>query len=270
MDISLYHYYYYINIPLLANKSDLLRTPLVVSGVLLLLLLSVEERLQELQPLLNVGRHRRHGGLQQLQPLLQLSVRWRGPDVVKWCVQSSVLVISLFYFLPPEDVINVRPHNSLSLGSPVFLPEGAEKVDWTEGSLYSTQLLTRLSSAQWSMWNVSLGGIHSWSLPALLAREIFWEKHKQLFLFEDLTFPHKFYIYLQDNSVLRWHTLWFIFFSIYQFPWSDKLCNCFWSLNLSIILQLNRGWNIEDCALQINTDILLVQIIWFFSWSEFF
>ena len=83
MDISLYHYYYYINIPLLANKSDLLRTPLVVSGVLLLLLLSVEERLQELQPLLNVGRHRRHGGLQQLQPLLQLSVRWRGPDVVK-------------------------------------------------------------------------------------------------------------------------------------------------------------------------------------------
>ena len=84
----------------------------------------------------------------------------------------------------------MRPHNSLSLGSPVFLPEGAEKVDWTEGSLYSTQLLTRLSSAQWSMWNVSLGGIHSWSLPALLAREIFLEKHKQLLDFEDLTFLH--------------------------------------------------------------------------------
>ena len=96
----IYHYYYYINIPLLANKSDLLRTPLVVSGVLLLLLLSVEERLQELQPLLNVGRHRRHGGLQELQPLLQLPVCWRGPDIVKWCLQCSVLVISLFYFSP--------------------------------------------------------------------------------------------------------------------------------------------------------------------------
>ena len=77
-------YYHYINIPLLANKSrwsDLLSTPLVVSRVLLLLLLSVQERLQQLQPLLDVWRHRGHGGLQQLQSLLQLSVCRRGPAV---------------------------------------------------------------------------------------------------------------------------------------------------------------------------------------------
>ena len=73
---------------------------------------------------------------------------------------------------------------------------------------------------------------------------------------------NKLYFHISDDS------LWFIFFSIYQFPWSDKLCNCIWSLNLSIIQQLNRGWGY--CALQINTDILLVQIIWFFSWSELF
>ena len=38
-----------------------------------------EERLQHLHPLLHVGRHRGHGGLQQLQPLLQLSVRQGRP-----------------------------------------------------------------------------------------------------------------------------------------------------------------------------------------------
>ena len=75
------HYYYYINIPLLANKSHLLCAPLVVSGVFLLLLLSVEQRLQQFQPLLYVRRHRGHGGLQQLQSLLQLSVCRRGPAV---------------------------------------------------------------------------------------------------------------------------------------------------------------------------------------------
>ena len=193
-------------------------------------------------------------------------------------VQCSVLVISLFYFsglpaCPPRMLLmwGLTTHWSPRC----FCLKEMRRLTghWTDFSPSTrSKSLPHIitDQAQWSMWNVSLGGIHSWSLPALLAREIFWEKHKQLFLFEDLTFPHKFYIYLQDNSVLRWHTLWFIFFSIYQFPWSDKLCNCFWSLNLSIILQLNRGWNIEDCALQINTDILLVQIIWFFSWSEFF
>ena len=88
-----YYYYYYINIPLSANKSRcyyLLRTPLVVSGVLLLLLLSVEQRLQELQPLLYVWRHGGHGGLQELKSLLQLPVCWRGPGDIRTRYSNDV------------------------------------------------------------------------------------------------------------------------------------------------------------------------------------
>ena len=155
------HYYYYINIPLLADKSHLLCAPLVVSGVFLLLLLSVEERLQQFQPLLYVRRHGRHGGLQQLQPLLQLSVCWRGPGNI--CSVQFSSSSDYFISLPAEDDINVRPHSRNSLVSLVFLPEGDERVDWTDFPPSKSLLYIITDQAPWSMWNVSLWGIHSWS-----------------------------------------------------------------------------------------------------------
>ena len=181
---------------MLAAKTDLLCTPLVVSGVFLLLLLPVEQRLQQFQPLLYVGRHGRHGGLQQFQSLLQLSVCWRGPGNIstrfsKWCsVFSSGHLIILFLWtacLPAEDVINVRPHYSLV--SPVFLPEGDENVDWRLDRLlsqYEKQVFTPHNYWPGSVVNVECFSLRNPLLvPALLAREIFLEKHKVYnFIFE--------------------------------------------------------------------------------------
>ena len=188
----IYYYYYYINIPLSANKSRcyyLLRTPLVVSGVLLLLLLSVEQRLQELQPLLYVWRHGGHGGLQELKSLLQLPVCWRGPGDIRtrysndvqcsdlvsgqwWVVSghlSSHYFISLHWTrlaclpaclpacLSVEDVINVRPHYfTTSLPRWSTRPFCLEEMRRLTGHNYWL-------TGQWSVWNVSLSGIHCWS-----------------------------------------------------------------------------------------------------------
>ena len=61
-----------------------------------------------------------------------------------------------FISLPAEDDINVRPHSRNSLVSLVFLPEGDERVDWTDFPPSKSLLYIITDQAPWSMWNVSL------------------------------------------------------------------------------------------------------------------